>query len=61
MDWVPVAAANDATEKATVMTNILTSLLDECFPLKTLTVKDSDSPWITMEIRRLIKKRNREF
>ena len=43
------------------MTRILCTLLNECFPEKVLTVKDSDDPWITMEIRRLIKRRNREY
>ena len=43
------------------MTRILNELLDRCFPIKTLLIKSSDDPWITKEIRRIIKKRNREF
>ena len=49
------------SEKARIMSEMLQTLLDTCFPVKTLVVKDCEDPWITMEIMRLIKKRKRVF
>ena len=60
-NWDSVRTAISATEKAEEMTSILMGYLDECFPKKTYTVKDSDDPWINMPIRKKIKKRNHEF
>ena len=43
------------------MSEILDGILNACFPTKTLTIRDCDDPWITKEIRRLIRKRKRIF
>ena len=40
------------------MEDKLELLMDECFPLRTRRVKESDPPWITHSIRKLVKKRN---
>ena len=47
-----------ANEMARIIDDKLTAIMDECFPMRTRKVKDTDPPWITHAIRRLVKKRN---
>ena len=60
-DWNPVLLAENATDKVNALNNIITSLIDNCFPLKTITIKSSDQPWYNNGIRKAVKKRKRHF
>ena len=61
VDWTSVAVKASPNEKVLEMNRILSGIMDSCFPEKVLTIRDTDDPWINKEIRRLIKKRKREF
>ena len=41
--------------------NITTTLLSEIFPLKTIIISDQDKPWFNEQLRRIKRKRLREY
>ena len=60
-DWTSVISATTPTKKVCALDCILERLLDECFPQKVFCIKSSDDPWINQSIKKLVKKRKREF
>ena len=60
VDWETISG-RDPSETAEKLDNILQSMVNECFPLVTRTVRSSDAPWITKRIKSLIRNRKRIF
>ena len=60
-DWEEVLSASTPTTKVEMLNNTLEQFMDLCFPQKIFCIKSSDDPWINKEIKRLIKRRKREF
>ena len=46
---------------AEALNELLVGYLDLCFPWKTFTIKSTDPPWITPEIKRCAKRKRRTF
>lgn len=55
--------SNDVNESYTSLSNILSNVTNSCFPVKTKTIKSkaAANPWITNEIKQLIKDKNKLY
>ena len=51
----------NASDKARILSEILQSLLNTCYPEKVITIRDDEDPWITKKIKKIIKKRKKHF
>ena len=51
----------DPSSAAEKLAEILLRYTDECFPLKTCTVKSNDLPWATRRFKRKVRQRKRKF
>jgi hypothetical protein len=56
-----VTSATSAHEKASILQDTCMEAIDLHLPTKTLTFTSDDSPWITPQIKTLIRRRKREF
>ena len=61
VNWSPVLLDSNVNKKVRLMNEILTNITEQSFPEKTFTIKSSDAPWITRELRRMIRKRKRRL
>ena len=59
--WGPVFSAVGASEKVVVFQQILDSLVNICFLLKTTVKRVSDPPWVNNKIRKLSRKRRKVY
>ena len=60
-DWTPVYEAQDIDEKVGNFNSILTKVVHETIPEKTVRVHESDKPWMTGYIKTKIKQRQRAY
>ena len=60
-DWKSVLEAPGSSNKVVAFQSIVESEFDRCFPLKTTTRKESDSPWVNNKIRALARKRRKVY
>ena len=60
-DWTPVYEAQDIDEKVGNFNSILTKIVHETIPEKTVRVKESDKPWTIGYIKAKIKQRQRAY
>ena len=58
-DWKTVINATSAHEKAQVLQDTLMKALDKYLPTKTVNFSSDDSPWVTPQIKSLIRRRQR--
>ena len=56
--WHVIVETNDIDEKVDVFSSLLTGLYDKHAPLKTVRAKHPPVPWMTVDIKRLIKDRD---
>ena len=59
-DWLQIEKA-DPSESAASLAYLLDSYISECFPTRTITIRNKDPPWITPYIRRKIRRRKLRF
>ena len=57
----PVFSAISAHDKAEIFQQMLLRKLDECFPLKERKINGDDQPWISTKIKKIDRKRKREY
>ena len=57
----PVFSAISAHDKAEIFQQMLLRKLDECFPLKERKINGDDQPWISSKIKKMDRKRKREY
>ena len=58
LDFSAVYCTTDVTECYNAFTSIIVGLLDQHFPVKSITISDRDPPFITPEIKSLLRKKN---
>ena len=61
MSWDFMSPSLSSTELTDAFQNKISEMVDHHFPLKTITVTDSDQPWITNDLKKLKRSRQREF
>ena len=59
--WEPLFRLTTCEEKYSYYQTIVNSLMEHCFPIKTVTRHTADKPWITDMFRNLIRKRQRAY
>ena len=59
--WNEVLNANNTQDKSDAFYSTMTSAIETHFPTKVVKLHSSDKPWITPEIKDLIKKRQKAF
>lgn len=59
LPWENVYAYNDINNKITILNAYLEKLMDKHAPFKTINAKKHDEPWITVEMKLDIKKRDK--
>ena len=59
--WEPLFRLTTCEEKYSYYQTIVNSLIEHCFPIKTVTRHTADKPWITDLYRNLIRKRQRAY
>ena len=60
-NWVDLYKCQGVDKKAELLQNLLVEKYLECFPVKICKVSCEDKPWITSDIKKLDRKRKREF
>ena len=60
-DWSPVRQSDDVNFMANHLEDVVQGLTDKHFPLVRVRKRSNESPWITRHIRRLWKKKIREY
>ena len=59
--WEPLFRLTTCEEKYSHYQTIVNSLMEHCFPIKTVTRHTADKPWTTDMFRNLIRKRQRAY
>ena len=59
--WEPLFRLTTCEEKYSYYQTIVNSLMEHCFPIKTVIRYTADKPWITDMFRNLIRKRQRAY
>ena len=59
--WDFMLPTMSSTQLAEAFQNEISGMMDEHFPIKNLTVTDSDQPWITSDLKKLKRSRQREY
>lgn len=59
VDWDPVFDQNQVDLIATKVTKIITDAADNCIPNRTITVRKDRPPWLTTNLLRTIRRKNR--
>ena len=57
VDWDNVVNSDTVDLAAELFSNTMMDISTTCMPVKSITVKSNDAPWITQEIKKLIKKK----
>jgi hypothetical protein len=60
-DWTAVTNKSAPNEMVKCLNDTLRVIMDESYPKVKITVKDTDPPWITLAIRRKVKKKKKVF
>ena len=60
-DWEKVYSEWDVDDKVSVFNSIVICMLDEAIPVRTVRAHCTDKPWMTPNIKALIKARQRAF
>jgi hypothetical protein len=60
-DWEKVYSEWDVDDKVSVFNSIVICMLDEALPVRTVRAHCTDKPWMTPNIKALIKARQRAF
>ena len=60
-DWSSVLTEDGAEQKAVILVDSINMIMDDCFPLQKITLKNTDNPWITPYIKSRIRSRKRTF
>ena len=58
LNWVSFYATDNVDERWSIILNHITSYLDEVCPIKDMSFKDRNKPWITRDILESIYERN---
>ena len=61
MSWDFMSPTLSSTELTQEFQDKMSDMIDQHFPLKTMTVTDSDQPWITSDLKKLKRSRQREY
>ena len=61
MSWNFLSPELSSTELTELFQTKMTIMVDDNFPLKTITLTDFDQPWITQDLKKLKRIRRREF
>ena len=61
VDWCGIVNSDTIDAAAELLSQKLMDIGKACMPVKTITVRYNDAPWITEEIKKLIKKKHRIF
>ena len=59
-DWNSILG-RDPSDTAANFERILSNMHEECFPVKSCTIRSCDPPWFTKKLRRMIRNRKRIF
>ena len=59
IDWNEIVATDTVDYAAELFSKKLFDIGKACMPVKTIVVKDKDAPWITEDIKKLIKKKQK--
>ena len=57
--WEAAIVQENPNESCNIFMDILEKIIEECIPSQIVTIRPKDKPWMTSEIRKLIRKRNR--
>ena len=57
-DWHSVVSLESIDDAAEKLSEQLMCIAKNCMPVKVVTIREQDAPWITLEIKKLIKKKN---
>ena len=60
-DWEAVYSESDVDDKVSAINFIITRMLDDTIPVRTVRVHSTDKPWMTPNIKAEIKARQRAF
>ena len=60
-DWTRVLGSRSADVKAETLHNLVMNKLDEFCPQKTRRIASDDRPWYTDQLKRLDRRRRREY
>ena len=60
-DWEAVYSESDVNDKVSAINFIITRMLDDTIPVRTVRVHSTDKPWMSPNIKAEIKARQRAF
>ena len=60
-DWEIIPSNSEVTEQVGCFQKLLEEKIKDTFPVKTVRFSPSDKPWITSELKKLAKKRKKEY
>ena len=60
-NWIELYKCEGVDKKVQLFQDTLVNKYEECFPETTLKISSEDKPWITSDIKKLDRKRKREF
>ena len=60
-EWEDVLSAEDVDDKVLAFNSIIKNAMDDTMPLKTVRVHPSDKPWLTPQIKILIRDRQKAY
>ena len=61
MSWDSLSSELSSTQMTDIFQSSMSIMIDNHFPLKSITITESDQPWITQELKRLKRVRSQEF
>ena len=61
MSWSFMSPTSSSTELTDAFQNKISEMVDDHFPIKTISITDSDQPWITNPLKKLKRSRQREY
>ena len=59
--WSEIYSENCSQQRAIILEKLLLEKIDEYFPEKQMKVNSNDKPWIDTELKRLDRRRKREY
>ena len=60
-NWIELYKCEGIDRKVQIFQDTLVKKYEECFPVTTLKISCEDKPWITADLKKLDRKRKREF
>ena len=61
MNWTPLYRANTWEDKFNLFHSQITTAINSCLPLRSIKLHPTDKPWMTADIKDVIKKRQRAW